>query len=111
MIDRARGGRVVATAAIVAARCWEPAGTGRSLHKRRRSKPPRSARALTGIYDFTLTWTPIQARQTLDAAALPDTAGASLFIALQEQIGLRLTGGRGPVDVLVIDSVEQPSEN
>jgi uncharacterized protein (TIGR03435 family) len=31
--------------------------------------------------------------------------------ALQEELGLKLESTRGPVDVLVIDSVQQPTEN
>jgi uncharacterized protein (TIGR03435 family) len=37
--------------------------------------------------------------------------GPSLFTALEEQAGLKLDSGKGPVDVLVIDSVGQPGEN
>jgi uncharacterized protein (TIGR03435 family) len=42
------------------------------------------------------------------AAAEP---APSLFTAVQEQLGLRLESTKGPVDVLVIDSVQKPTEN
>jgi uncharacterized protein (TIGR03435 family) len=47
------------------------------------------------------------------AAERPDTDPnlPSYSTALQEQLGLKLESTRGPVDVLVIDSVQQPSEN
>jgi uncharacterized protein (TIGR03435 family) len=66
---------------------------------------------LAGSYDFEVSWTTDQPRPATDAAIAPDPAGASLFTALQEQLGLRLTGGRGPVEVIVIDSVSPPTDN
>jgi uncharacterized protein (TIGR03435 family) len=56
---------------------------------------------LTGTYDFELTWAPDNQ---------PD-AGPSIFTALQEQLGLKLQSAKAPVDVVVIDHLEQPSEN
>ncbi|HEX3982222.1 MAG TPA: TIGR03435 family protein, partial [Acidisoma sp.] len=40
-----------------------------------------------------------------------DTVGPSIFTAVQGQLGLKLESAKGPVDVLVIDHVEQASEN
>jgi len=57
---------------------------------------------LTGEYDFKLTWTPDQNA---------DATGPSIFTALQEQLGLKLDSAKGPVEIIVIDSVEKPSEN
>jgi uncharacterized protein (TIGR03435 family) len=72
---------------------------------------------LTGYYDIALTFTPTQ-DQLPQGPAPPgaepppiDPNGPSLFTAIQEQLGLRLQDQRGPVEVVVIDSIEQPSEN
>jgi uncharacterized protein (TIGR03435 family) len=69
---------------------------------------------LAGQYDFELKWTPeIGQSQSgpTDAVPAPDLTGASLFTAIQEQLGLKLESTKGPVEVLVIDSAEKPSEN
>ena len=41
----------------------------------------------------------------------PNSAGVSIFTAVQEQLGLRLDSRRAPVDVLVVDSAAQPTVN
>jgi uncharacterized protein (TIGR03435 family) len=40
----------------------------------------------------------------------PDLYG-TIFAAIQEQLGLKLESAKGPVDMLIIDSVEKPSDN
>jgi uncharacterized protein (TIGR03435 family) len=64
---------------------------------------------LTGRYDFSLRWTPEDV--ATDAAMPSDSYQGSLFTALQEQLGLKLVSQKGPVNVLVIDQMERPSEN
>jgi uncharacterized protein (TIGR03435 family) len=41
----------------------------------------------------------------------PDTSGPTLFAAVKQQLGLELKAQKGPVDVIVIDHAEKPSEN
>ena len=79
---------------------------------------------LTGAYEFDLTWAP---DPTLGAGGpppgvtvgggapppgvalpAPDPNAPSLFTAVQEQLGLKLDSTKAPVEVLVIDHVEQP---
>jgi uncharacterized protein (TIGR03435 family) len=75
---------------------------------------------LTGNYDFTLNWTPDDAPPPkaggADVGAShndggTDDAGPSLFTALQEQLGLKVESTKGMADVIVIDHIDQPSEN
>ena len=41
----------------------------------------------------------------------PDASAPSLFTALDEQLGLKLEATKGPVDIVVIDQLLQPSAN
>ena len=59
---------------------------------------------LTGRADITLKW-------TADEAADQGGTVLSIFTALQEQLGLKLVSSKGPVDTLVIDHIEMPTEN
>ena len=69
---------------------------------------------LTGGFDIDLNFTPgVLAAANSDASPVAnpttDIGGPSIFTALHEQLGLKLESRRGPVDVLVIDSAEQPT--
>ncbi|MCU1236508.1 MAG: peptidase BlaR1 [Candidatus Solibacter sp.] len=68
---------------------------------------------LTGAFDIHLEW-------ELDAAntPIPDSGVASdpsphisAIVAMRQQLGLRLDHGKGPIELLVIDRVEKPSQN
>jgi uncharacterized protein (TIGR03435 family) len=66
---------------------------------------------LTGIFDFELRWS-TDNPQTNPADATSSTADApSIFIALREQLGLKLEAQRGPVEFLIIDKIEHPTAN
>jgi uncharacterized protein (TIGR03435 family) len=59
-------------------------------------------------FDFSLRWTQDE-MQPGESAASAD--GPSLFTALQEQAGVKVESRKVPVDVLVVDRAEMPSEN
>jgi uncharacterized protein (TIGR03435 family) len=59
---------------------------------------------LTGRYDVKLEWSP-------DDGSAPDSDAPGFFKAVQEQLGLKLVPAKEPLDVLVLDHVEQPSAN
>lgn len=64
---------------------------------------------LTGNYDFKLVFRPSGAPPR--AAGDPPDDRPNLFTALEEQLGLKLVASRGVVDVLVVDSIDRPTEN
>jgi len=65
---------------------------------------------LTGRYDFRLQWTPDNVANNAADNGAAD-APPTIFTAIEEQLGLKLQPGKGPVNTLVIDHVEQPTEN
>jgi uncharacterized protein (TIGR03435 family) len=67
---------------------------------------------IRGRYDLTLKWTSDAVIHSVpEGADSPADAGPSIFTAIQEQLGLKLEPAKAPVEVLVIDHVEMPSEN
>jgi uncharacterized protein (TIGR03435 family) len=78
-------------------------------------RPVFDKTGLAGYYAFMLDWTRDHAIQIpglpADADTAADSGGPSIFTALQEQLGLKLESQKAPIDVLVIDHAERPSEN
>jgi uncharacterized protein (TIGR03435 family) len=63
---------------------------------------------LKGTYNLHLNW---QREEEGQVSGLHDQALPTIYVALPEQLGLKLESGKGPVTVLVIDHIEQPSGN
>ena len=78
-------------------------------------RPVVNQTGLTDRYDFLLKWTPDGSQSGLGEKMPPpaDDANAppGLYTAIEEQLGLKLVSTKAPVDVLVIDHIEMPSEN
>jgi uncharacterized protein (TIGR03435 family) len=55
-------------------------------------------------FTFTLKWTPDEQQGTAEA-------GPSIYAALEEQLGLKLVPTKAPVEIVVVDRMERPSEN
>ncbi|HET9832011.1 MAG TPA: TIGR03435 family protein [Vicinamibacterales bacterium] len=68
---------------------------------------------LAGEFDLDLRWLPDQLPFVAPGTPAPpvDTTAAPLFTAIQEQLGLKLESSRGPVEVLVIETAEKPTED
>jgi uncharacterized protein (TIGR03435 family) len=104
--------------------------SGAGMHQMRGQSVPLStlARVLTGqagrivldrtgiagSFDYQLEWVPDPANMPMINGAKPDGSkldGASIFTAVQEQLGLKLESTKGPVEILVIERAEKATEN
>ncbi len=75
-------------------------------------RPVVDKTGLTGKYDFDLEWAPDETQFGGEVpTASSDAPSAPLFTAIQQQLGLKLEATRGPVDALVVDKAERPTEN
>jgi uncharacterized protein (TIGR03435 family) len=76
-------------------------------------RPVVDRTGLTRFYDLTLKWTPEAVPSSLGLPQVPlppaDPDAPNIFTAVQEQLGLKLEPGRGPVEVTVIDRLEKPA--
>jgi uncharacterized protein (TIGR03435 family) len=75
-------------------------------------RPVVDKTGLTGRYDFNLEWTPDETQFGGNVPrGNPEPPKPDLFAAMQQQIGLKLDATKGPIQALVIDRAERPSEN
>jgi uncharacterized protein (TIGR03435 family) len=75
-----------------------------SMLARELDRPVVDKTGLTGNYDFILKFSPA-------VGAAPDSQDPSIFTAIQEQLGLKLEPAKAPLDVLLIERVEEPAVN
>jgi len=90
---------------------FQNAGMGEliSLLTQESGRPVIDATGLTGKYDFRLVSAPENSRRQQPATEPGDEP--SIFIAVQEQLGLKLEPRKIQMEMLVIDRVERPTEN
>jgi len=82
------------------------------------------ATSLNGSYSYVLDWTRYQPAQSDVGAGRaeadrplplipfdPASVQAAITTPLEEQLGLRLESGKGPVETIVIDHLERPFQN
>jgi uncharacterized protein (TIGR03435 family) len=78
-------------------------------------KPVVDQTGLPGRYDFRLKWTPDELQNYCprdpNRSREDSNAPLGLFTAIQEQLGLKLVSVKAPMQVMVIDRMEAPSEN
>ena len=79
-------------------------------------RPVVDKTGLSGLYNVELSYTPTPDQLLgplppgVDPAAI-DPNGPSIFTALEEQLGLKLEPQRASIDVIVIESIQRPTEN
>lgn len=73
---------------------------------------------IEGQFDVSMQWTPDPGQQMMTKSGAPAPPpppdaipGPSIFTVLQEKLGLKLEARKVPVDVIVIDRANRPSEN
>jgi len=79
---------------------------------RKLDRPVIDRTGLQGEFNYKLEWTPeeeLAKKAAQPGAALPDRP--SIFVAIQQQLGLKLEPQKAPVEILVIDHAEKPTEN
>jgi uncharacterized protein (TIGR03435 family) len=74
-------------------------------------RPVIDKTGFAGTFDVAMTFA--RGFDAFEPGETPSPNGGlpSIFLALQERLGLKLESSKGPVEILVIDHVEKPSSN
>ena len=78
-------------------------------------RPVLDRTGLKGTFDFKLEWAPDTppavglSPPSVDATPAADPNGPSIFMALEEQLGLKLVAEKGSEEVVTIDHIEKPT--
>lgn len=74
-------------------------------------RPAVDRTGLSGIFDFTLEWAPHFDGPLPPGYPAPDPTAPSFLEAIKDQLGIRLEPATGPINVLIIDAIEEPTPN
>ncbi|AFL86894.1 Protein of unknown function (DUF3738) [Terriglobus roseus DSM 18391] len=96
---------------IMPARNASMADLARIMQRAILDRPVVDHTGLTGRYNFNLEWQPDETQFSGDIPAPADSQSPPLLVAMQEQLGLQMKAVKGPVDTIVIDRADKPSEN
>lgn len=78
----------------------------------RMQRPVVDRTGLSGKFDFALEWTPQPEGPSVDAdAGQFRQPGPSFMQAVHDQLGLKFKEDQAPIDIVVVDHIERPSEN
>jgi uncharacterized protein (TIGR03435 family) len=92
---------------IINARAIKMAALARMVSNDAGDRPIVDHTGFTGCFDIkNLTWAPLG-----DAGAESAPDALSLIGALEKTLGIKLVSAKAPIEVLVIDQIEKPSEN
>src|SRR5262249_44381900 len=79
---------------------------------RKLDRPVVDRTALKGLFDMSLgPWNPFLNGVPANRAGGPVESLPTLFVAVEEQLGLKLSAARGPLDVMAVDDAGAPTEN
>jgi uncharacterized protein (TIGR03435 family) len=80
-------------------------------------RPVVDMTGIKGVFNLKLEWTPDDSQPAVkpggndEPVSLDKASGPSIFTAIQEQLGLRLEAQKAPVEKIIVDHAEKPSEN